>query len=217
MSSILQQLKEMNTKVDTIEFGSDATAISTSIQDLQNQVTSNTNLISNIEPSPFIENGFSVTSSYSLVFNKKLSKSSIPGANDIANDSEGNIYVLSDDNLIKFDKNSGEVIWIREDIQADDAQNILVDKNDDIFCIGIGQAGSLQDTTAEGEDFNGGGTDVIIRKFDKLGNVINSTSGAKGGSLYFGSSGNEEYVKADTLIQIYILLEKLIQVILEPI
>lgn len=199
MTSLLQKIKLLETTVRNIETTTDATLITAELSNLQTQISSNTNLITNIETSQFVENGFSTSSNYSLQFNKKLSKSTIPGANDITNDSEGNIYVFSDDNLIKFDKNSGEVIWIKEDIRANDAQNILVDKDDNIFCIGIGTSGinynGLQNTTAEGENFLGGGRDVIIRKFDKLGNVMNST---KGGSLYFGSSGNEEFVKADT-------------------
>ena len=116
MTSLMQQIKAMNTKVDTLELGSGL--------------------------SPLIENGTSVTSNYSLVFNKKLSKSSIPGANDIANDSEGNIYVITDDDVIKFDKITGEVIWIVENIDAGGGEAILVDKDDNIICVGGGYINS---------------------------------------------------------------------------
>ena len=162
MSSLLQKIKLLETTVQNIETTTDSALITSELANLQTQISSNTNLITNIEPSQFIENGLSISSNFSLQFNKKLSKSTIPGANDIANDSEGNIYVFSDDNLIKFDKNSGEVIWIQEDIEASEAQNILVDKNDDIFCIEVGSGGSIQDSTAEGEDFYGGSGDVVI-------------------------------------------------------
>ena len=135
MSSLLQKIKLLETTVQNIETTTDSALITSELANLQTQITSNTNLITNIEPSQFIENGLSTSSNYSLQFNKKLSKSTIPGANDIANDSEGNIYVFSDDNLIKFDKNSGEVIWISEDIEANEAQNVLVDKDDNIFVL----------------------------------------------------------------------------------
>jgi len=94
MTSLLQKIKLLETTVHNIEITADATLIATELANLQTQISSNSNLITNIENSQFIENGLSTSSNYSLQFNKKLSKSTIPGANDITNDSEGNIYVL---------------------------------------------------------------------------------------------------------------------------
>ena len=188
MTSILQKIKAVDTRVDNISFGADAEAVNASITDLQTQINDR-----------FIFDGTSTSSlSHSLIFNKKLSKASIPSPSDMTNDSEGDIYVLSDENVMKFDKDTGNLLWIVEDILFSKGYKIMVDQEDKIIVVGVSSVSgdySRQILDTEDGSFGGGNLDILLKRFDKNGNVIRATNG---GNLYFGSSGAEDFLSATT-------------------
>ncbi|TXT65997.1 MAG: hypothetical protein BAJALOKI1v1_340020 [Promethearchaeota archaeon] len=116
----------------------------------------------------------SASLNYNLAINTTWNATSFDVANDIAVDSNGNIYITgflgsitglgpSDAFLAKFDKN-GNHIWNRTWVKdlVDEAEAIVLDENDNIYITGYNR--SLLGSTA------------FIAKYDTNGNSIKNVS-----------------------------------------